>query len=501
MQLSLKCFISCLWILLLCPGVQSQGLMPGPEISLSEINGTTIENYLSKYVKFESISGHEKEAGEWLKSVCIQNGLHIQQMGNTDGNYNFTASLYPLSSNLPNIVFLNHIDVVPAGDLDKWREDPFSGKITHDEIWGRGTFDNKGNAMMQLFSLLEIAQKYSHTQLPFNVSFLAVSCEETQCKGGAEYVIENYLDLLNPVVVLGEGPPSLQGVLQTNPEKILFPISIAHKRPLWLKLKLKIKASAHGSVTPLKYANKEMVKALNNLLTDKQKPIYTDLNVQMLKDLGKLEKGITGFAMRHPRLFKMFITPQLRKQPELFALFSNTITLTSLDSENDVVNVIPSEVTALLDCRLLPGADEEAFLNDLEKSLNNPNIEVSTIYKTPKMKSSDPNNEYYSHLKTAILKNYPEAEVLSIILPNTSDAGIFRAKGINTYTSVPINISREYLMNIHSENERIPRGVLNEGKATYVDFIEECIKASTITPYTNEGRGISNLPDSNTFVN
>ncbi len=478
----------------------SQSLMPGPEISLSEINGTTIENYLSKYVRFNSISGNEKEAGEWLKSVCIKNGLQIKQMGDTDGNYNFTASLYPLTSNLPNIVFLNHIDVVPAGDLSKWKEDPFSGKLTHDEIWGRGTFDNKGNAMMQLFSVIEIARKYKDTQLPFNVTFLAVSCEETQCKGGSEYVIKNYLDLLNPVVVLGEGPPSLEGVLQTRPDQVLFPISVAHKRPLWIELKLKINSSAHGSVTPLKYANKEMVKALNNLLDHKEKAIYNDLNVRMLKGLGALEKGLTGFAMRHPRLFRMFITPQLRKQPELFALFSNTITLTGIDSENDVINVIPSEVTALLDCRLLPQTDADQFLEDLKRRLKNPNIEVSTIYKTPKMKSSDPDNEYYRHLEAAIRKNYPDAEVLSISLPNTSDAGLFRAKGINTYTTVPITISREYLKHIHSENERIPRGVLNDGKATYVDFIEECIKASTVIPYNNEGKSISTTSFLNTTM-
>lgn len=501
MQLLLKYYISLLCIVLLHQGIYAQAPMDSPEISLSEINGTTIENYLSKYVKFNSVSGNEKQAGEWLKSVCIENGLQIKQMGNSDGNYNFTASIYPLESKLPNIVLLNHIDVVPPGDLDKWREAPFSGKITHDEIWGRGTFDNKGNAVMQLFSIFEIAQKYKDKQLPFNVTFLAVSCEETQCKGGAEYVIENYLDLLNPVVVLGEGPPSLEGVLQTNPDQVLFPISVAHKRPLWLELKLKINSSAHGSVPPLQYANKEMVKALNNLLDHKEKAVYNDLNVSMLKSLGALEKGLTGFAMRHPRLFRMFITPQLRKQPELFALFSNTITLTSLDSENDVVNVIPTEVTALLDCRLLPETDADVFLEELKKRLKNPDIEVSTIYKTPKMKSSDPDNEFYRHMKTAILKNYPEAEVLSIILPNTSDAGLFRAKGINTYTTVPISISREYLKNIHSENERIPRGVLNTGKATYVDFIEQCIKAAPATiPYSNEGKGITNLSSINTSL-
>ncbi|QLE02300.1 M20/M25/M40 family metallo-hydrolase [Galbibacter sp. BG1] len=443
--------------------------------SLGKLNDSNIEKYLSEYVKFASISGHEKEAGEWLKKVCENNGLSITQMGNKDAEYNFTASLYPLSSGLPNIVFLNHIDVVPAGDLDKWEYPPFSGEITDTEIWGRGSWDNKGNAIMQLFSVVEILNKYKDIQLPFNVTFLAVSCEETQCRGGAEYVIEHYLDELNPAVVIGEGPPAIKGALQTRPEKAVFPISVAHKRALWLELKLKINTSAHGSVTPLHYANKEMVIALDNLLGKKQKAVYTDLNVKMLKDMGKLEKGLTGFAMRHPRLFRMFITPQLRKQPELFSIFSNTITLTSLESNNDVVNVIPSEATALLDCRLLPEASKDEFIEDIKRRLKNDNIEVSVIYSMPKMESSDDKSIFYKNLKNAITKTYPNTDVITILLPNTSDAGVFRAKGISTFTTVPIQLDMSYLDNIHSENERIPRGVLVKGKETYTNFIEECL--------------------------
>ncbi|MCM5663147.1 M20/M25/M40 family metallo-hydrolase [Galbibacter mesophilus] len=445
------------------------------ENSLGKLSDDNIEQYLSKYVQFASVSGHEKEAGEWLKNVCKENGLHITQMGEKDGEYNFTASIYPLLSNLPNIVFLNHIDVVPAGDLSKWEYPPYSGKITDTEIWGRGSWDNKGNAIMQLFSIVEILNRYKGTQLPFNVSFLAVSCEETQCRGGAEYVIANYLDELNPAVVLGEGPPAITGALQTDVDKPIFPISVAHKRALWLKLSLTINTSAHGSVTPLRYANKEMVQALDNLLSKKQKVVYSDLNIKMLKDMGKLEKGLTGFAMRHPKLFRMFITPQLRKQPELFSIFSNTITLTSLESNNDVVNVIPSEATALLDCRLLPGASKEEFIEDIKKRLKNEDIEISVIYSMPKMQSSDDNSIYFKNLKKAIEKTYPDIDVVTISLPNTSDAGVFRAKGILTYTTVPIVLDMSYLDNIHSENERIPRGIMVKGKETYTNFIEECI--------------------------
>ncbi|MEL4307766.1 M20 family metallopeptidase [Joostella sp. CR20] len=455
----------------------STSINPSSELGIP--SDSNIENYLSRYIQFESISGHEKEAGEWLKNICIENGLHIQQMGNEDAQYNFTASIYPLSSNLPNIVLLNHIDVVPAGDLEKWVYPPFSGEITDTEIWGRGAWDNKGNGIMHLFSVIEIFKKYKDQQLPFNVTFLPVSCEETQCTGGAEYVIANHLKELNPAVVIGEGPPAIKGAIQTNPDKAVFPISVAHKRSLWLKLTLKINSSAHGSVTPLRYANREMVEALDNLLGKKQKAIYNDLNIKMLKDIGKLEKGLTGFAMRHPKLFKMFITPKLREQPELFSVFSNTITLTSIDSNNDVVNVIPTEATALLDCRLLPDASKEEFLADVKKRLKNDDIEISIIHSQPEMKSSDDKSTYYQSLKTAIEQNYPDTDVITIILPNTSDAGVFRAKGITTFTATPISLDMSYLDNIHSENERIPRGVLVEGKNTYVKFIEDCILRAT----------------------
>ncbi|MCX2678575.1 M20/M25/M40 family metallo-hydrolase [Galbibacter sp. EGI 63066] len=473
-------------LFLLCFTIQGQGLMPDPELSLIEVKENRLEKFLSRYVQFNSISGNEKEAGEWLRGVCKENGLHIKQMGDTDSNYNFSASIYPLSKGLPNIVFLNHIDVVPAGDISKWEHPPFSGKITNTEIWGRGTFDNKGTAMMQLFSIVEIMKKYKGKQLPYNVTFLAVSCEETECNGGAEYVIENHLDELNPEIIIGEGPPALNGIINTDPEQSIFPISIAHKRALWIELKLKINTSAHGSVTPEKYANKEMVKALDHLLDKKQKVIFNDLNVNLLKSLGKLEKGLTGFVLKHPKLFKIFITPKLRERPELFALFSNTITLTSLESDNNVVNVIPSEVIALLDCRLLPNTSEEAFLEDFKKRLKNNNIEISILHSSPKMKSSNDKSPFYKHLKKAIEKNYPETEVITIFLPNSSDVGLFRAKGISSYASVPLNIPMDYLDNIHSENERIPRHVLDKGKDTYADFIEECIKGAPV-PLLNEG--------------
>lgn len=441
----------------------------------SETEDLNIEQALSKYIQFASVTGNEKEAGEWLKNLCIKNGLNVKLMGDTNSNYNIAASLYPLSSGLPNIILLNHIDVVPSGDLSKWTQPPFSGLITDTEIWGRGAFDNKGNGIMHLFSLIEIMRKYKGKKMPYNVTFLAVSCEETQCTGGAEYVVNNYFDELNPIVVLGEGPPAFNDVLETQPERNLFGVSITNKRPLWLSLSLKIKTSAHGSITPIKYANKEMISALNKLLSQKQKLVYTDTNLNILKQLGKMESGFTALILKHPRLFKGLLGKPLRKKTELFSLFSNSVTLTSVDSYNNVINVIPDEITALLDCRLLPTQSNEAFISEIKKGLNNKDIEVKVLNQMPIIPPSDDGSIFFTKIEKALEKNYPKSRVLSVSVPNYNDVGFFRAKGVNAFCFTPIRLERFYLEKIHNINERIPLGLLSKGKQTYVDFIESCL--------------------------
>lgn len=44
----------------------------------------------------------------------------------------------------PHLVFAGHTDVVPPGDIKRWRHDPFAGEIDSGRLWGRGASDMKG---------------------------------------------------------------------------------------------------------------------------------------------------------------------------------------------------------------------------------------------------------------------------------------------------------------------------------------------------------------------
>ena len=52
--------------------------------------------------------------GVFLEEECRKMGLVTHIFSDTDTSYNFSASVFSLEFKLPNIVKLNHMDVVPA---------------------------------------------------------------------------------------------------------------------------------------------------------------------------------------------------------------------------------------------------------------------------------------------------------------------------------------------------------------------------------------------------
>ncbi|MEN8187625.1 MAG: M20/M25/M40 family metallo-hydrolase [Bacteroidota bacterium] len=449
-----------------------QSIISAQNNAVLKVDGehTSLENLLQQYIQIPSVSGNEKEAGDFFKSVCKENDLIITEFGNENGNYNFTASIFPLSDNKPNIILLNHIDVVPESDHGKFK--PFSGEIEDRHVYGRGAFDNKGAAVMQLASILQFAQNNSFKNSKYNITLLTVSCEEIQCEGGIKYVINNHLDKLNPAVVIGEGPTELSTLLEEEIQNKIFGVSVAHKRTFWLNLNLKVPTSGHGSVTPLSYANKEMVNSLEHLINKNQKAHFTDLNKNILKDLAIHRKGIERFILKHPGFFKVILIPQLRKQPELFALFSNTVTLTNFNSNNTAYNKIPNSVTAYLDCRLLPQTDEKEFLRKVRKRLKNDSIRISIVDNIPRTTPSTTNNIYYKNIEKAIKLNFNDSEVIPLMLPNINDLWAFRVHNIPAYATIPVIIDREIINGIHNSNEKIPIKALYEGSKVYSDFLK-----------------------------
>jgi carboxypeptidase PM20D1 len=428
---------------------------------------------LSRYIQYSSVSGNETAAGEYFSALCRSKGLHVRMLGN-DSVYNFAASLYPLESGKPNIIFFNHIDVVPPGDTSTWRYPAFSGTIADGMVWGRGALDLKGLAVMQMMSMLSVKEFASAYDLPYNVTLLCVSLEETS-SAGANFIIDRHLAELFPLVVFGEGGAGISGLISSRPERDVFCISTAEKQAFWLRVSVAANTSGHGAIPPKEYANQILVNGLSRLMNRRQQLEFNDSNLPMFSAMGRMDKGVRALALRNIRWFKPFAAPAFRNDPNLMAVVSNTISLTQLSNPIGGTNQIAQQASALLDCRLLPGTDPDKFLAKVKRTLNHPLISVDVELQTRACTPSTTSNSFYQSMSTSLKEVYPDAEVMPYLFPAYTDNNFFRNHGIPVYGVNPIKLSPTLLESIHNNDERIPIASLEEGIQVYKIFLHKIL--------------------------
>jgi acetylornithine deacetylase/succinyl-diaminopimelate desuccinylase-like protein len=439
-----------------------------------KISKLSPEIILQELIKFESISGQEKDIIFYLEKFAKDNGLYTDIFSKDNQIFNLTASLYPLNLNKPNIIFLSHLDVVPANDVENWKNNPFKGQIIKDTVHGRGSIDCKGLAVMQLFSIIDFVSLSKTQDLPYNITFLGVSEEESGGELGAKFMVQNYLKALNPVVVFGEGGSGMNNLVPSYPNQEVFGISVAEKSSLWLKLDVNKKGSGHSAVPYDLYANKRLIKSLINLLDQKREVKFSKLSRQMFKDLGKMEGGFRGFVIKHINwiVFWPFVKKYFREGEIFNVLVNNTFVITDMGTLNsDAVNQIGKGAYAILDCRLLPGTDKKKFIRRVQFAVGL-KVDITVISESPNTPAS-PINDFFHQMKYALNVTYPGSTSSPILFPASTDNNYFRQYKIPTYGIIPCVIDRDALDGIHGVNEYLPVKSLYSGIQTYKTFIHK----------------------------
>ncbi|HNW98122.1 MAG TPA: M20/M25/M40 family metallo-hydrolase [Bacteroidales bacterium] len=436
----------------------------------------TPEKILSDYIKIKSTQGYESEAGIFLSNFCSSKGLHVKIFSDEDSSYNFAASLYPLSTNKPNIILLNHLDVVPANDSTEWQFPPFSGTIYNNKVWGRGAIDCKGLAVIQLMAMLPFIDAAKEKDLPYNVTLLSVSGEETNSEKGAGLITSKFLNELNPIVVFGEGGAGVKNVISSDTTKLIFGISVSEKKSLWLKLDVYSESFSHGAVSSDLYANKKLLRVLIKLLDEKKYIKFDDVLRNMFRKLGNMEGGIRGFFIK--RINWDIFWPLLKKEFEegkpLHLLVYNTFTITNISNPNVPSNQIASNASAILDCRLLPGTDSAKFIKKIKNTVG-PKVKVTVLSSNPDALAS-PLDTFYLCMEKKLKEKYPGCEVMPVLFPATTDNNYFRNKGINTYGIIPVYLSMQSIQSTHNKNEQISIEELYKGIEVFKSFISDINK-------------------------
>jgi acetylornithine deacetylase/succinyl-diaminopimelate desuccinylase-like protein len=167
-----------------------------------------------------------------------------------------------------------------------------------------------------------------------------------------------------------------------------------------------------------------------------------------------------------------------RHEPRHASMLRSSITPTIFQGGYRI-NVIPSEAKALLDTRLEPGEDPEAFLEAVREVIDNPAIEVSWAPRNMRPPGTARlDTEAFAVIEANIAKHY-DTVTLPTMSTGATDMAYLRARGIQCYGIGPaIDIEDGPLgFGAHSDQERILESELHRFVRFHYDVVVDMARS------------------------
>lgn len=144
---------------------------------------------LRDLIRCPSVTPQEGGALALISDVLKQAGFTVERVSFSEAGTPEVDNLYArLGTGAPHLLFAGHTDVVPPGDVSKWRFDPFSGEIAEGMIWGRGAADMKGGVAASIAAALAWIEKNGAPK--GSIGFLLTGDEEGPAVNGTVKLLE-----------------------------------------------------------------------------------------------------------------------------------------------------------------------------------------------------------------------------------------------------------------------------------------------------------------------
>src|SRR5271165_1476120 len=139
-------------------------------------------------IAFRSVTPVDGGALPWFAGLLAEAGFAVELATFTAPGTPDVLNLYArFGAGRPNLAFAGHTDVVPPGDIQRWRFGPFSATVAEGLLWGRGACDMKGGLAAAAAAALDFVARG-----PFHgsISFLVTGDEEGPAVNGTVKLLD-----------------------------------------------------------------------------------------------------------------------------------------------------------------------------------------------------------------------------------------------------------------------------------------------------------------------
>lgn len=284
-----------------------------------------------------------------------------------------------------------------------------------------------------------------------DIVFAFVADEETGGQAGARFLVHEHAGLFEGCrFAVGE----VGGFNVPTDGAPVFTVSVADKGLRWYDL-WRAGTAGHGSMLP---ADNPIVGLAG--MIDRLAEVATDPIV--LEPMRLLAEAIAERPVTEPAdACEILNTRTGLLRPMIAAALRNTINVTRVDA-GFKDNVIPAQAWARLDCRYLPGHEDE--LETALGALLTDRASMDCIRRSPAT-PCDHDSEWFTHLAGSVRAVRPDARVAPYVFSGGTDNKWFTELGIATFGFTPLLLPEDFDFPamFHGVDERVPVSALEFG--------------------------------------
>jgi acetylornithine deacetylase/succinyl-diaminopimelate desuccinylase-like protein len=401
----------------------------------------------------------ERKAAEHVASLLDEVGIGSEVVELSPGRTQLVARWGGDGIRTDALLVHGHLDVVPAEAAD-WQVDPFSGEVRDGYVWGRGAVDMKDFDAMVLSVVRARTRAGALPARPVVLCFTAD--EEAGGLQGALPLTEQRPELFEDCT---EAVGEVGGFSVEVRGRRVYLIESAEKGMAWMRLTARGRAG-HGSMINHDNAVTTLAAAVARIGTH-------DWPVRLTPTMEVLLAAVAELAGTEatPANAETLVEEFGGAARMLGAVLRNTLNPTMLGAGYKV-NVIPTEATAHLDGRFLPGYEDEFFATLAE--LCGDDVHVDLLTKQPPWEMSY-DGRLVEAMERSLLAEDPGALVAPYLMSGGTDAKYFGRLGIRTFGFAPLRLpgDLDFTALFHGVDERVPTDALEFGARVLDRFLDQ----------------------------